>query len=137
VSDDAEFVWLRRELSWVGSGFIHGLPHDAAAGVADLERLGFDAVRLDGTKITDSESFHLQVAAAFGFPDYYGRNWDAFDECFGELEMPSHLAIVWTDADRLAASDLTTFAEAVAVFHEHCRARSKVGTQLALFIGVR
>jgi RNAse (barnase) inhibitor barstar len=114
---------------------MHRLPRDVEDGVADLEGLGFQVVRLDGTRITNRESFHSEVADVFKFPDYYGRNWDAFDECFGELEMPSHLAVVWADADYLAAGDLKTFAEAVCLFHGHCQARSKIGTQLELFIG--
>jgi RNAse (barnase) inhibitor barstar len=129
-----KFVSLQSELPWVGRGFIHPLPRDAAAGVADLEALGFRVVRFDGATITDRESFHREVADAFGFPDYYGRNWDAFDECFGELEMTPHLAVVWTDADRLAANDLTTFAEAACMFNDHSQERRKLGTQLELFI---
>jgi RNAse (barnase) inhibitor barstar len=135
VADEVEFVWLQQALPWVGRGFVHRLPRDSEAGVADLERLGFQVFRLDGTKISDRESFHREVAEVFSFPDYYGRNWDAFDECFGELEMPPHVAVVWTDADRLAAGDLKTFAEAVCLFHDHYQERSKSGVQLELFIG--
>ena len=135
MADDVEFVWLQQELPWVGRGFIHRLPQDADAGVSDLERLGFRVFRLDGTKIKDRETFHRQVAEAFAFPDYYGRNWDAFNECFGEMDMPPHVAVVWTDAHRLAAGDLKTVAEAVCMLDYHSNARSKQDVQLALFIG--
>jgi RNAse (barnase) inhibitor barstar len=136
VADEVEFVWLQNELPWVSGGFIHRLPRNIEAGVTDLEALGFEVVRLDGTGINDRESFHREVAEVFRFPDYYGRNWDAFDECFGELEMAPHLAVVWTDADQLATHDLKTFAEAVCMFNDHARERSKLGTQLQLFLGV-
>ena len=29
--------------------------------------------------------FLISVGVALGFPAYYGRNWDAFYECFGDL----------------------------------------------------
>jgi len=36
---------------------------------------------LSGDKITDWESFHDIYAAEFGFPDFYGRNMDAWVDC--------------------------------------------------------
>lgn len=43
------------------------------------------AVRLDGAQITDWSSFHAACQIAFGFPDYYGRNMDAFVDCLSYL----------------------------------------------------
>ena len=131
-----EFVWLQQELPWVGRGFIHRLaPANMEGAIADLERLGFRVFQLDGTKIDGEPRLHEELAEAFEFPDYYGRNWDAFDECFSEVEMSSRVAIVWTRADVLASRDLKTFAEAVCVFLEHGKKRSKMGVQLEIFVG--
>ena len=41
--------------------------------------------RLDLTGIWSEGDFHDRVVSAFGFPYYYGRNLDAFDECFDEF----------------------------------------------------
>jgi RNAse (barnase) inhibitor barstar len=115
---------------------IHRLPPgDVEGAIADLERLGFRVFRLDGAKIDDQRSFHEEVAEAFEFSDYYGRNWDAFEECFSEVEMPSRVAIVWTRADVLASRDLKAFAEAVCLFFEHSQERVKMGVQLEIFLG--
>jgi hypothetical protein len=66
-----------------GRGFIHRLPRGNVEGpIADLERLGFRVIRLDGSKIDDQPSFHDEVAEVFEFPDYHGRNWDAFATSF-------------------------------------------------------
>jgi hypothetical protein len=35
-------------------------------------------VTIDGSRITDWESFHDVCAEVFGFPDWYGRNADAW-----------------------------------------------------------
>lgn len=42
-------------------------------------------VRLDGTAITDWPTFHAQRREAFGFPDFYGNNLDAWVDCLSYL----------------------------------------------------
>src|SRR4051812_9589367 len=37
--------------------------------------------RLDGTAITDWETFHNACAEAFGFTEFYGRNMNAWIDC--------------------------------------------------------
>ena len=43
-------------------------------------------VQLDAGAITDWDTFHSVCAAAFGFPDFYGRNMDAFIDCLNYLD---------------------------------------------------
>lgn len=43
------------------------------------------SVDLDGKKITGREAFHDACQAAFGFPDFYGRNMDAWIDCMSTL----------------------------------------------------
>ena len=38
-------------------------------------------VRLNTEQITDWASFHLVCEEAFGFPNFYGRNMDAWIDC--------------------------------------------------------
>jgi Barstar (barnase inhibitor) len=40
---------------------------------------------LDGSCCRSEREFLLGIASALDFPEYYGRNWDAFFECFGDL----------------------------------------------------
>ena len=37
--------------------------------------------KLDGSTITDWDSFHSQCAAELEFPDFYGRNMNAWIDC--------------------------------------------------------
>ena len=43
-------------------------------------------VHLDGTKITSKESFLKEIAEALEFPDYFGHNWDALEDCLRDLK---------------------------------------------------
>jgi hypothetical protein len=44
-------------------------------------------ITLDGRKI--AESFHDYFAEEFGFPDFYGRNMDAWIDCITYLDDPA------------------------------------------------
>lgn len=46
-------------------------------------------VRIDTTKIRDWASFHDVFTEAFGFPDFYGRNMDAWIDCMTSLDDPA------------------------------------------------
>ena len=45
-------------------------------------------VSIDCERITDWDSFHSVFAEAFGFPDFYGRNMDAWNDCMSSLDAP-------------------------------------------------
>ena len=60
-----------------------------------------DALKIDVGAVTTRDEVHNLIAEAFGFPDYYGRNWDAFDECIRDVELPSHVEITGLDTLRV------------------------------------
>jgi hypothetical protein len=43
------------------------------------------SVQLDGGKIADWNSFHGECQGTFGFPEFYGRNMDAWIDCLSTL----------------------------------------------------
>ena len=49
---------------------------------------------VDVASVSTREELHSVLSGAFGFPDYYGRNWDAFDECIRDAPLPPHLKII-------------------------------------------
>ncbi|TOH04642.1 ribonuclease inhibitor, partial [Vibrio parahaemolyticus] len=38
-------------------------------------------MRIDLIMIENENQLHELMANCFGFPDYYGKNWDAFWDC--------------------------------------------------------
>ena len=45
-------------------------------------------IQIDGSKITDSDSFHDIFSETLGFPGFYGRNMDAWNDCMTHLDEP-------------------------------------------------
>ena len=46
-------------------------------------------VKLDTRPIVDWETFHSVFKEVFGFPDFYGRNMNAWIDCMTHLDDPS------------------------------------------------
>jgi RNAse (barnase) inhibitor barstar len=69
--------------------FLHVVPSPATlpSNYEDAFReMGYRVFRLDGAKITGKETLFRAVAAEMGFPDYFGHNWDALEECLRDME---------------------------------------------------
>ncbi|MCA2999596.1 MAG: barstar family protein [Rhodocyclaceae bacterium] len=46
-------------------------------------------VIINGAAITDASSFHSEFQRALGFPEFYGRNMDAWIDCMSNVDEPS------------------------------------------------
>ena len=46
-------------------------------------------VQIDCDRITDWDSFHDVFARVFGFPEFYGRNMNAWIDCMTSLDAPN------------------------------------------------
>ncbi len=53
-----------------------------------------ELLKVDVGAVTTSQELHNLLAETFQFPDYYGRNWDAFDECIRDVQLPPRVEIV-------------------------------------------
>ena len=72
---------------------VHWLKQQApVAEVAKLAKSkGMAFFHIEGKHIQKKEQFLNHVSMAMHFPDYFGHNWDAFEECITDLD--------WVDAD--------------------------------------
>ena len=78
---------------------------------------------LRGKRCQTRERFFQELAAALQFPQYFGENWDAVEECLGDLgwigEIP--LTLLVTDTDQLLQhheADFETFVNVLRSVHE-------------------
>lgn len=66
----------------------------------DLQVLKYTRITVDCDTITDWESYFDAFAAAFGFPEFFGRNMDAWIDCMSTLDDPgSGLACIQVPTD--------------------------------------
>lgn len=74
-----------------------------------IDQLGHYIVRLlDGKGMGGKEGVFTEFAAALSFPNYFGKNWDAFDECvkdLGWLPAAGYVLVV-SEAAELLRDDL-------------------------------
>ncbi|MDP2431000.1 MAG: barstar family protein [Pseudomonadota bacterium] len=78
---------------------------------------------LDGRLLGDKESLLAALGRELHFPDYYGGNWDALDECLADLSWhtgPLRLLITHADSlpDNLRESLVEVFLDAAKPWAE-------------------
>lgn len=97
---------------------------DASAELASL--LDWATVIIEATPGSGRRGFFDACAAAFGFPEYFGHNWDAFEECLisqefdevDDLAEADGLLVLWSGWGDLAESEPDQFAVAIEVFRD-------------------
>ncbi|MDS1116090.1 barstar family protein [Gordonia westfalica] len=99
----------------------------------DLPDLGPDTRlrTISGTAATTTGTLYTTFARVWDFPDHFGRNRDAFDDCMRDLDTPdadgrTPTAIVThiTHAHRLLDEDdatFTWFADSIGFYRDHYR----------------
>ena len=84
----------------------------------ELTEWGLALVRLDLDAAADDGELMDALASGFSFPDYFGRNWDAVEECLRDLSwLPAdgYVLVVrgaeplWRRDPRLAAKLVRTW----------------------------
>jgi RNAse (barnase) inhibitor barstar len=114
-----EWVDLTKELPGLRGQRLHIVESSGEVEVASaLRAAGFDLRVLEGSRIRDEESFFGEAAVGLRLPSYFGRNWDALDDCLGDWHDGDErrIAILWRDADRSLACDAQTVFRAALAF---------------------
>lgn len=74
---------------------------EGSTSVGDVEKFaqgnGFAFFLLRGTEVRTKVDFLSSAAAALSFPDYFGNNWDAFEDCLTDMswhEAPGYVLLL-------------------------------------------
>ncbi len=52
---------------------------------------------VDVNGVDTTKALHELLASRLGFPDYYGRNWDAFNDCVScDIPQSALIVIMWS-----------------------------------------
>ena len=105
---------------------------DAAEVVHEAEDAGWRVVRLDTSDVEDKSGFLERAADAFGFPGWFGRNWDAFVDSLGDVRSERGTLVVWDGWSRFAQTDEPQFATALDILSE--RAESAHGGRFVVLL---
>ncbi|VXB43869.1 Barnase inhibitor [Aeromicrobium sp. 9AM] len=96
------------------------LREDAAALADD----GYEVVQIDGSGWTSEADVHASISQSLQFPDYYGRNFHALNDCLGDVATHEYgtnpsakgTVIVIDEAGSFAAASPGVFAAIVEAF---------------------
>lgn len=71
------------------------------------------SVVLDISGVASIDQLHQLLSEALGFPDWYGKNWDAFgDAITGLVDMPEQLHLIgWDSFERRFPRDARIMKE--------------------------
>lgn len=87
---------------------------------------------LDGRLLGDKTSLLAALGRVLNFPDYYGENWDALDECLADLswhEGPLRLLVTHADSLPLDLRD-----NLVEIFLDAARQWDEADRPFALYL---
>jgi len=91
-------------------------------------------ISLDCENIIDWPSFHEEFSRVFGFPDFYGRNMDAWIDCMTSLDEPEdELSSIHCDR----GSVLTLELQNVKDFKRRCPDQYNALIECAAFVNWR
>ncbi|MGD2093310.1 MAG: barstar family protein [Candidatus Aminicenantes bacterium] len=108
----AEWIDISKAIPWVGLPNIYLIDQDSEKELYNaLSSLGFKIFYIEGNSINSEETFFLEVSRVLKFPDYFGKNWDAFHDCFGDFVSieKGPVALIWRDATSTIKNSLKTF----------------------------
>lgn len=80
---------------------------------------GWRAYHLDGRRARGKDAFLALCAEVFGFPDWFGGNWDALEDCLADLSWAGArkgFVVLYESWAELAEADQASFRTALAVF---------------------
>jgi RNAse (barnase) inhibitor barstar len=77
---------------------------------------------IDGVNCLDIPSFLKEISSAFKFPDYFGYNYNALDECLNDLEIdfPNYILYIKNYSYFLEREDHEVRIDTLKLFQNAC-----------------
>lgn len=116
--------------------FVVESPPIASRIVRQAEAAGFFVAQINGSVAETRTAFLNQTARLLQFPDYFGHNWDAFDECIRDLEwLPaSGYVIIWDHFERFAELEQEDWKIALSILERAVDYWRQAGTPMFVFL---
>ncbi len=96
---------------------------------------GVRAVQVDLGQAPDKAALLAAFARELGFPDWFGSNWDALEDCLTDLSWlePGEVVLILEGSEALPPDDLGVLIDVLSACAEHWQARGR--PFFALFAG--
>lgn len=109
------WIAVRELIPWLPPPPYLLAPRDLPRLRSELREHGFKVFEADANACRDERSLLTALGDALPFPDYYGANWAAFDDCVGDMlrENAGPTAVVVVGVDALLTSDVHAFVRSV------------------------
>lgn len=107
-----------------------------------LVAMSYDVVRVNATPWLSEEDLHRDIAAALHFPDHYGKNLDALNDCLSDVAVQEYgtspeatgLAVVITGYDKFAAVEPRTAHTVLDIFAGQARSAALFGHRMMCLV---
>lgn len=102
----------------------------------------YQVIRLDASGWTSERDLHRDIAQALDFPDFYGRNLDALNDCMGDVTAFQYgarpdatgLVLVFTGYDRFAAHCPRPAHIVLDIIADHARSSALFGHRVLCLV---
>ena len=113
--------------------FLSKLDTDVASSTYPTNRI---QIKIDGSRVADAKGLMGVISRAMNFPNYFGWNWDALEECLSDLEWLSADAydFHWETASTLLLSSPADFFMFLEVFASVSQEWHERGKLFRLFV---
>jgi len=92
---------------------------------------------VEGSRIKDKQTLLCELASALDYPDYFGRNWDAFEECLrdaADFNRPGELTLRLKDSRLVRERLPDEFETLLSIWADSAPAVAPEGLDLYLLI---
>jgi hypothetical protein len=112
-------------------------------GEAGLEKInevasGFDCsvFHVFSKTIGNKRDFLAVTATSLNFPEYFGHNWDAFEECISDPDLTPNqtLIVILDDLTAFVKNEPDQFRTALDILRDAARAWSDAGKSLLVLV---
>jgi hypothetical protein len=103
-----------------------------------VEQSDFKFFYIDGHGLINKGDFLNRAKASLQFPDYFGYNWDAFEDCLKSISLNREKdkgdVILYTDYMEFSQNDSENFAVLLDIFYAVVKFRNNYAHNLPLYI---
>ncbi len=112
-------------------------PGEAAELCTAAQQSGFVCLRTDLSGCSDKQGLLECLARDLGFPEWFGRNWDALSDCLSDLDWQpaaEGYVLILEHAGELGASEAATLSMALEILRDAAEDWARRGRPMLVYV---